>query len=298
MRVGVWGMSRSGSDVRQQVLRPLRKVVDAVESKRVEKARQAARVEQLEKQLAKTRKQLRDTRTQVRQMRGKITEAQYDLPEAVTDVISAVQTERLTFLKPNQLYDLATIMSDIEQRGVPGLVLEAGTARGGSAIVLAKAKASERPMRVYDVFGLIPPPTEQDGADVHKRYAKIVNGEAKGTKDDIYYGYRDDLLAEVSASFTRHGVPPAEHNVELVKGLFQDTVVIDEPVAFAHLDGDWYESTMTCLERIAPHVSPGGRMVLDDYYNWSGCRQAVQDYFKGRTEFTLEPRAKMHVIRK
>lgn len=291
-------MSRPGPAVKQQVLRPLRKVVDAFESKRVEKAQQADRVEQLEKQLAKTRKQLRDTRTQVRQMRGKITEAHYDLPASVTDVITSVQTERLTFLKPNQLYDLATIMRDIEEKAIPGLVLEAGTARGGSAIVLAKAKASERPMRVYDVFGLIPPPTEQDGADVHNRYAKIMNGEAKGSKDDIYYGYRDDLLAEVTESFTRHGVTPAEHNVELVKGLFQDTVVIDEPVAFAHLDGDWYESTMTCLERIAPHLSEGGLMVLDDYYNWSGCRRAVHDYFKGRPEFALVPRAKMHVIRK
>lgn len=291
-------MSRPGPAVKQQVLRPLRKVVETFESKRAEKAQQADRVEQLEKQLAKTRKQLRDTRTQVRQLRGKITEAQYALPDAVADVITAVQTERLTFLKPNQLFDLATIMRDIEEKAIPGLVLEAGTARGGSAIVLAKAKAQERPMRVYDVFGLIPPPTEQDGADVHNRYAKIVKGEAKGTKDDIYYGYRDDLLAEVTESFTRHGVAPADHNVDLVKGLFQDTVVIDEPVAFAHLDGDWYESTMTCLERIAPHLSEGGRMVLDDYYNWSGCRRAVHDYFKGRREFDLVPRAKMHVIRK
>ena len=67
-------------------------------------------------------------------------------------------------------------------------------------------------------------------------------------------------------SFTRHGVPLAENNVELVKGLFQDTIHLDEPVAFAHLDGDWYESTMVCLERIAPLLVPGGRIVLDDYH--------------------------------
>ena len=128
-------MNRPASAVRQQVLRPVRKVVEALEAKRVAKDEQADRVDQLEKQLAKTRKQLRDTRTQVRQLRGKITEAQYDLPDSVTDVITAVQAERLTFLKPNQLYDLATIMRDLEQKDVPGLVLEAGTARGGSAII-------------------------------------------------------------------------------------------------------------------------------------------------------------------
>ena len=37
-----------------------------------------------------------------------------------------------------------------------------------------------------------------------------------------------------------------------VKGLFENTIDLDEPVAFAHLDGDWYDSTMICLERIGP----------------------------------------------
>ena len=72
-------------------------------------------------------------------------------------------------------------------------MIEAGTARGGSAIVMAAAKAPDRPMKVYDVFGMIPPPTEHDGADVHGRYAKIAGGEAKGVGGETYYGYRDDL---------------------------------------------------------------------------------------------------------
>ena len=101
----------------------------------------------------------------------------------------------------------------------------------------------------------------------------------------------------MTESFTRHGVPLAENNVELVKGLFQDTIDLDEPVAFAHLDGDWYESTMVCLERIAPLLVPGGRIVLDDYHAWSGCRTAVDEYFSDRPGFRLERRAKVHVVR-
>jgi asparagine synthase (glutamine-hydrolysing) len=68
-------------------------------------------------------------------------------------------------------------------------------------------------------------------------------------------------------------------------------------VAFAHLDGDWYESTMVCLERIAPLLIQGGRIVLDDYYAWSGCRTAVDEYFADRPGFRLERRAKVHVVR-
>ena len=39
------------------------------------------------------------------------------------------------------------------------------------------------------------------------------------------------------------------------------------------------------------------RIVVDDYYSWSGCQQAVDDYFRDRTEFRLLERAKLHVVR-
>ena len=114
---------------------------------------------------------------------------------------------------------------------------------------------------------------------------------------ETYYGYRNDLFSEVTASFARHSVPVEHNDVELVQGLFQDTIDIDEPVAFAHLDGDWYESTMTCLERISPLLVSGGRLVLDDYYAWSGCRTAVEEYFADRPGYLVERRTKVHVVR-
>jgi Macrocin-O-methyltransferase (TylF) len=211
--------------------------------------------------------------------------------------IARVRAEHLTYLNEDRLGELAAAVQGIEAAGLPGLVIEAGAARGGSAIVLAAAKRPQRPLKVYDVFAMIPAPTERDGPDVHARYRKIKRGKAKGVGGETYYGYRDDLLQEVSDSFARLGLPVAEHNVELIQGLFEDTIRLDEPVAFAHLDGDWYESTMTCLTRIAPLVVPGGRLVLDDYYKWSGCRDAVDEYFAGRDEFRLEHGVKLHVVR-
>jgi hypothetical protein len=244
---------------------------------------------ELEAELKATKRKLRRTRAQL--------EAQYDLPPAVEKTIARARKEHLTYLKRVHLRALAAAVADVDRRGLEGLIIEAGTARGGSAIVMAAAKAPERPMKVYDVFGMIPPPSEHDGPDVHERYAKITAGEAKGVGGDTYYGYRDDLYDEVTQSFSRLGVPVEECNVELVRGLFEDTIQLDEPVAFAHLDGDWYESTMTCLERIAPRLVPGGRIVLDDYYAWSGCRTAVDEYFADRDGFRLEQRAKLHVVR-
>jgi O-methyltransferase len=238
--------------------------------------------------------ELRATRRKLKKARA---ERAYDLPEDVEQAIATVRAEHLTYLKPGNLRELAGAVLDVEKRGLDGLVIEAGTARGGSAIVMAAAKAPERPMKVYDVFGMIPPPSDHDGEDVHARYDKITSGEAKGPGGDTYYGYRDDLYTEVTESFSRLGVPAAERNVELVKGLFEDTIRIEEPVALAHLDGDWYESTMTCLTRIAPRLVPGGRIVLDDYYAWSGCRTAVDEYFKDREGFRLQHGARLHVVR-
>ncbi|WP_459975582.1 TylF/MycF/NovP-related O-methyltransferase [Nocardioides pyridinolyticus] len=215
----------------------------------------------------------------------------------VEEVIRAVADQRLSYLSAGHLRNLATCVRQIEADGVPGVVVEAGTAQGGSAIVLAAAKSPDRPIKVYDVFDTIPAPSAKDGADVHERYAVIAQGSATGLRGDTHYGYRPELYDEVRGSFERLGVPVEQHSVELVKGLFQDTIELDGPVAFAHLDGDWYESTMVCLERIAPKLSPGGRMIIDDYYSWSGCHRAVNDYFKGRSDYRLLERAKLHVVR-
>jgi O-methyltransferase len=264
--------------------------------------------------------QLKSANSEVRRMRGQVTKQRraverlkaelratrdslidplpgLELPEHVAMVIKRVRGEHLTYLGVPQLTVLARQVYDVDLSGREGLIIEAGTARGGSAIAMAAAKDPIRPMKVYDVFGQIPPPSDDDGTDVQARYQTISEGGARGIGGDTYYGYRDNLYGEVAESFARLGVPIDENNVELVKGLFEDTIQIDEPVAFAHLDGDWYESTMTCLERITPLLIKGGRIVLDDYFHWSGCRKAVDDYFAHRTGYQLERRNKIHVVK-
>jgi asparagine synthase (glutamine-hydrolysing) len=251
-----------------------------------------ARIERLQQQVAQLKRAHETIRASVRDPYPLVR-----LPADVAAVLDRVRAARLSFLSADNLGMLAKLVTEIEQSGRAGAIVEAGTALGGSAIAMAAAKSASRPMYLYDVFATIPEPGERDGRDVHRRYSQIVSGAAKGLGGDTYYGYRSDLYAEVRASFERLGAPIEQHNVRLVKGLFEDTIELDEPVALAHLDGDWYESTMVCLERLAPLLVPGGRMVLDDYFTWSGCRRAVDDYFAGRSGYLIERRARLHVVR-
>lgn len=217
-------------------------------------------------------------------------------PAPSDPVVALVRKRRLTYLPVAALNDLFEAARTADAQGRPGIVLEAGCALGGSAVVLATAKAQERPLHVHDVFGMIPAPTEHDGADIHQRYETIASGKANGIGGNTYYGYESELRLKVDRTFTELGVPTAEHNVHLVEGLFQDTITGDEPVALAHIDGDWYESVRTCLDRIGPRLPPGGVMVIDDYYHWSGCRTAVDEFLAAHPEqYRTVRRTRLHI---
>lgn len=214
-------------------------------------------------------------------------------------IVREVRRRNLTYLDEDALLDLYEAVSKLEKNQVEGLLIEAGCALGGSAIVMASAKSQDRELCVYDVFGMIPPPTEKDEADVHQRYETIRKGTSKGLGGDTYYGYEDDLIAKVEENFEQCSIPLEENRIHLVQGLFEDTIQINSPVALAHIDGDWYASVHVCLERITPHLVEGGRFVIDDYDHWSGCRNAVDDFFSDKKDsFAFEHHNRLHIVRK
>ena len=221
------------------------------------------------------------------------------LSPRIFSTILYVRRTRLSFLWLPALVDLATAVLGVENRQVPGSLIEAGCARAGSSLVIASAKHKNRPFFMYDTFEMIPPPSEKDGQAEHERYQKIVSGQAQGLGESVYYGYHQDLLSFIENNFKQRGLSTTENEIHMLKGLFNDTLKPDGPVAFAHLDCDWYDSVMTCLERITPRLSPGGVIVVDDYDHWSGCKQAVDEYFKDKKEnFAFQFKSRLHIRRK
>jgi cephalosporin hydroxylase len=214
-------------------------------------------------------------------------------------IVRSVRRHSLSYLSDAALKDLYDLVKSAERRNREGILIESGCALGGSAIVIASAKSKARPLYVYDVFGMIPAPSDKDGEDVQRRYTVIKGGQSQGIAGNKYYGYEEDLFNTVTENFRLHGIPVEANGVRLVKGLFEDTLRVEEPVVLAHLDGDWYESVMTCLRRIEPYLIPGGVLVIDDYDSWSGCRRAVDEYFRDKADnYEFVRRSRLHIVRK
>jgi hypothetical protein len=214
-------------------------------------------------------------------------------------IIWRVMREKLTYLGSMALIDLHNRVIQMEQENRPGIFIEAGCALGGSALVITAAKENARPFYVYDAFSTIPPPSEKDGSDAHDRYGEIAAGQATGIKGDTYYGYQENLLERVKASFENYGLAVEPHHVALVEGFYENTLRVENPVALAHIDCDWYESVMICLERIVPHLVTGGILIIDDYEAWSGCRKAVDAYFADKQDsFEFVLKSRLHIVRK
>ena len=152
---------------------------------------------------------------------------------------------------------------------IGGDFVECGTAKGGSAALLAltlNTAGSNRVLWIFDTFEGMPEPSPNDpDHDVAKKYV----GTCRGTLDEVTGLFRELEILQ---------------RTRMVKGMFQDTLgtATVEQIALLHIDGDWYDSVMTCLQVFYDRVSPGGIVQIDDYGYWEGARKAVDDFFKQR----------------
>jgi asparagine synthase (glutamine-hydrolysing) len=210
----------------------------------------------------------------------------------LNSVARAVLDDRLTYLSFEKLRRIDVALA--QTRELSGDVVEFGVALGGSGIILASELPAGSRFLGFDVFAMIPPPTsEKDDEKSKARYETIRSGQSSGIGNDQYYGYRDDLLTDVQASFARHGVPVDGRRIQLVRGLFEDSWPASAPerIALVHIDCDWYDPVRYCLAAAADRLAPGGIMVIDDYNDYGGCRTAVDEFIAARADFRLEPGA-------
>ena len=134
--------------------------------------------------------------------------------------------------------------------------MEFGCYRGDTSLLLADllvenhVEKSVKKLWIYDSFEGLPEKKAEDKSVLGVAFRA---GELGVTK------------REVKERFLRVGLPVPV----IKKGWFADLTEGDVPkeIAFAFLDGDFYESIRDSLKLVVPKMSEGGVLVVHDYTN-------------------------------
>ncbi len=185
-----------------------------------------------------------------------------DWPSRATSMIGQVR-----------LRQLQQAAERVIAEGIPGDFIETGVWRGGACIllraVLQVLGVRDRRVWLADSFaGLPAPDAERYPADA---------GQILHTYPALAVS-----AADVRANFARFGLLDAQ--VVFLEGWFRDTLPsapIDK-LAILRLDGDLYESTIDALSALYDKVSPGGYVIVDDYFVFPCCKDAVDDFRAAR----------------
>lgn len=149
---------------------------------------------------------------------------------------------------------------------VAGAIVEFGCYMGTTSLFIRRLldqTGHGREFHVYDSFEGLPAKSTQDAS---------ITGEGF-TAGELAVSKKQFMLEFQKA----HLRPPHVH-----KGWFADLTPADVPekIAFAFLDGDFYESIRDSLRLVLPRMERGGVIVLDDY-----AREALPGVARAALEF-------------
>lgn len=160
------------------------------------------------------------------------------------------------------LREFSKALSTTEQ----GAVVEFGCYAGTTSLFISRLltiQKSTREFHVYDSFEGLP---EKQGKDESRAGDQFKAGELAVSKKQFVLNYK-----KAGTQLPR-----------IHKAWFNELTAANVPkkVAFAFLDGDYYESIMTPLGLIWPRLVPGARIVVDDYANEAlpGAAKAVDEW--------------------
>lgn len=149
-----------------------------------------------------------------------------------------------------EILEVATAVLRIPP-GTEGVIVEAGSYKGGSAAKLSLLAAiTDRRFVAFDSFEGLPENDESNQRSIFGEVPDFSRGK-----------YRGDL-EEVKANVGRFG---DLSRCTFVKGWFKETMpTFSDPVIVAFLDVDLASSTRTCLKFLFPRLQPNGSIFSQD----------------------------------
>ena len=182
---------------------------------------------------------------------------------------SAVAATGLThsMIGPERMATNIAVVNYVLAARIRGDIVEAGVAKGGSAASLflaAAARGDPRGLHLFDTFAGMPAPnTAVDSVRAAKWIGRINHSQP-----------------EVEAFMTSVGIPRGMTSYHVGDIVATPEAALPCAIALFRLDTDWYASYTWALQHMYPRISPGGIILLDDYYDWPGARKAVDAFRK------------------
>lgn len=179
------------------------------------------------------------------------------------------------------LHELETVHA----RGIEGAVVEFGCYTGTTSLFIRRLLDSYRDNRefhVYDSFEGLPPKAPPDESPAGTQFQP---GELRASKKQFIHEFQKANLAL-----------PTIH-----KSWFSDLAETDVPekIAFAFLDGDFYNSIRDSLKLVLPRLQAGSTIIIDDYAREAlpGVAQAVQELLPVPLQSHLQTIHNLAIIR-
>ena len=177
-------------------------------------------------------------------------------------------------------------LEQVLQQGVEGAVVEFGCYAGSTSLFIRRLLDlcdAERLFAAYDSFEGLPPKAAQDqnaaGVD-------FTAGELAVSKRQFLQNFARAKLR-----------PPAVH-----RAWFDRLAPSEVPakIAFAFLDGDFYDSILTSLRVVWPRLAAGATVLVHDYQRETlpGVARAIDTFFAGISRPSVQAEAHIAIIRR
>jgi hypothetical protein len=193
------------------------------------------------------------------------------LEELKRELIGGDNETKISMLSDVRMDHIASIIVELNEKGIPGDLIETGSWRGGACIfmraVLDEIGDKSRKVYVADSFDGVPKPDLVNFPidDYSTHYAsQWLKAPIDGVKKNFEkYGYLDDRSV-------------------FIPGWFKDTMPELKPASgkwgMLRLDGDIYESTIQVLNALYDDLSAGGYVIIDDFGSDVGAAHATRDF--------------------
>jgi O-methyltransferase len=170
--------------------------------------------------------------------------------------------------------ELSVILRELErtlEQGVEGDIVEFGCYIGTTSLFIRRIldhykQSGTRVFHVYDSFEGLPPKVS---ADQNAAGIDFAAGELMVSKKQFVQAFQRAKLRT-----------PIVH-----KGWFDQLAPADVPekIAFAFLDGDFYESITSSLQLVWPRLADNATVLIHDYKRETlpGVERAINDYLRG-----------------